>query len=217
MIGRKVVSMSKKITNQEAIKFYEDNIIAISGLETASEKGCAEKCMDMLKNNKSEKKFDEKQLQDVYNIIMKIDKMFNENIIEPYGVLLMTEDHESLSTAAGILGNMLDPEYISEKAHLVITNDKTRKTLSEIYANAGFKSNMLTPDETEKDKAYKTIMSAAYMLKNLVASSNDAQKMLDSISTLTEVINQAVETLEDKELTELVKKINVDVSPLQDE
>ena len=76
---------------------------------------------------------------------------------------------------------------------------------------------MLTPDETEKDKAYKTIMSAAYMLKNLVASSNDAQKMLDSISTLTEVINQAVETLEDKKLTELVKKINVDVSPLQDE
>lgn len=208
--------MSKKITNQKAIKFYENNISMISSLETESERGCAGKCLDVLKSSKSNKKFDEKQLQDVYNIIMKIDKMFNENIIEPYGVLLMTEDHESLSTAAGILGNMLDPEYISEKAHLVITNDETRKTLSEIYANAGFKSNMLTPDETEKDKTYKTIMSAVYMLKNLVASSNDAQKMLDSISTLTEVINQAVETLDDKELTELVKKININISPLQD-
>ena len=160
------------------------------------------------------KNIDENTLEKVYNIIIKIDKMINENIIEPYGVLLMTEDHESLATAAGILGNLIDPEYISEKEHLVITNEDTRNVLSQIYAEANFKSNMLTQDESEKDKAYKTIMSAAFMLKNLVARINDAQKMLDSISTLTEVINQAVDTLEDDNIRELVKKINIEVSPL---
>ena len=57
-------------------------------------------------------------------------------------------------------------------------------------------------------------MCAAFMLKNLVARINDAQKMLDSITTLTEVINQAVDTLEDDTIRELVKKINIEVSPL---
>lgn len=161
-------------------------------------------------------KNDAKALEKVYNIVIKMDKLLNENIRESGLPLMMTEDHESLATAAGILGNMLDPEYISEKEHLVITNEDTRDVLSQIYAEAGFKSNMLTQDESEKDKAYKTIMSAAFMLKNLLASSNDAQKMLDAISTLTEVINQAIEATEDSEIKELMDKINIDISPVQE-
>jgi len=164
--------------------------------------------------DKNIKNIDENTLEKVYNIIIKIENLIQKNITEQYGLLLMTEDHESLATAAGLLGNILDPDYISEKEHLVIIKDETRDTLSRIYEHANFKSNMLTQDESEKDKAYKTIMSAAYMLKNLVATTNDAQKMLDAISTLTEVINQGLEALEDDELKALVDKINIKIDPL---
>ena len=76
--------------------------------------------------DKNIKNIDENTLEKVYNIIIKLDNLINKNITEQYGLLLMTEDHESLATAAGLLGNILDPDFISEKEHLVITNDDTR-------------------------------------------------------------------------------------------
>lgn len=38
------------IKNKEALDFFEDNYIMISSLESKQENGCAEKCLEILRN-----------------------------------------------------------------------------------------------------------------------------------------------------------------------
>ena len=157
-----------------------------------------------------------RSLEHAYHIISKIDSVLKKEIVEKYGILMMTEDNEDLATAIGLLGNILDPEYIQEKEHLVITNDDTRKILSDIYGMAGTKANMEPDRESEKVKILNTVMSAAFMLKNLLAKTNDAQTMLDRINTLTTIMSEGAEQLEDNELKELVDKISIKTEALSE-
>ena len=43
------MKVKSKITAQDALKFFDDNYIMISTLETSLERGCTEKCLSMLK------------------------------------------------------------------------------------------------------------------------------------------------------------------------
>lgn len=49
MIKEKDVYKMKKAGARKALKFFEENYIMICGLEAKDEKGCADKCLEILR------------------------------------------------------------------------------------------------------------------------------------------------------------------------
>lgn len=47
--------MSKRVTATKALKFFKDNLIMFASCEAEEEKGCAEKCLQMLRTYVKEK------------------------------------------------------------------------------------------------------------------------------------------------------------------
>lgn len=41
----------KKVDMRKALKFFEDNYVMINSLETKDEKGCTDKCLEILKRH----------------------------------------------------------------------------------------------------------------------------------------------------------------------
>lgn len=51
----------RKVSNKKALQFFEDNFIMINSLESKSEKGCAEKCLKLLRQILNDKSTNNKE------------------------------------------------------------------------------------------------------------------------------------------------------------
>lgn len=143
-------------------------------------------------------------LKQAYAIIDQFDSIVQKELIEKNNILPMTADHESLDTALGYLGAVIEnvdknnPENELYKK-LIIDNTDTRHILSDAYDACELVADNLIENSDMLD-AVTYLKSCLYTILNKTyTESQSIQENINNILEICEYGNETLDTIESVE------------------